>query len=207
MGRKRCYYLYGDAITKIDKMSILFNKLEEVEVNNKLELELEEEVNNTEQKKNIKLELANLIYDIREQLEIIAAEKKRINRRLFIKAVDRRKRLVYDRDSTSGELRNCKKARFLNKSAKIALGHYRRTNLPHNEWSVVDVIRATESPCRGGYILCSTFTATFNSEEQEVKTFETMIYFGIDRTEVRSVRIVTGYSSSEHSSSSEEEDC
>ncbi|KAL8051599.1 hypothetical protein ABFX02_06G158500 [Erythranthe guttata] len=60
------------------------------------------------------------------------------------------------------------------------------------QWSVVDVIRATESPCRAGYILCSTFTATLNSEEQEVKTFETMIYFGIDRTEVRSVRIVTG---------------
>ncbi|KAL9165234.1 hypothetical protein ABFS82_06G157900 [Erythranthe guttata] len=119
MGRKRRYYKYGDARTKIDTMNTLINKLE---------LELEEE----EKKKNNKLELANLIYEIREQLEIVAAEKKRINRRLFIKAVDRRKRLVYDRDSTSSELRNCKKARFLNKSAKIALGYYRRTNLPHN---------------------------------------------------------------------------
>ncbi|KAL7109210.1 hypothetical protein ACP275_06G161500 [Erythranthe tilingii] len=216
MGRKRRYYKSGDARPKIDTMNTLINKLEEVvlintEVENKLELELELKLKLEENNTKNKLEVSNLIIDIREQLKIISVEKKGIARRLFRAAVGGRRRLVYDRDSTSTELRNRKKARFLNKSAKIALGYYRKTNLLPNECSVVDVIRATEYPCMGGYLLSLTFTtATHNSEEQ-LKCFETVINYGIDRTEVISVQIVplpvTDDFSPEPSSSSEQEDC
>ncbi|KAL9164798.1 hypothetical protein ABFS82_06G127100 [Erythranthe guttata] len=71
-------------------------------------------------------------------------------------------------------------------SAQLAINSY--NNKHHTEYSVVDMVGAIQSQC-AGYVLHLGFTA-IKPGDAVAKHFQTVIYYGIGKIDVQSVRIV-----------------
>ncbi|KAL7109379.1 hypothetical protein ACP275_06G171800 [Erythranthe tilingii] len=160
---------------------------------------LEEQSNNRETNKRIKMILGQV--DILEELN--PDEKKPIDKiRTQLEKLEEEDSddsdshvyklcggptLLYDRDSTASKYRNPERTKDLIESAAIALDYFNKKY--STRYDLVEVIRATSSPC-AGYILYMAFKAK-NDGVEKANTFNTKIYYGIGATEVQSVQIVT----------------